>query len=343
MHRLRADALAFEHPDADLARAVEASREHAMAPTRGEGTAAQQSHIVAFQQAALSAFAALIIGEHGQARKRIAALAGERAGLVTAWLIGRYYGYTGDPEAVAWLRPAAEALGFASTVGPWTGESPQRDPLLPAVARDLIAIADIAGDPELAGIVRRLAGGANPSLPVDAVLERLANVSATAGEHAPGRALEALLAGRTDAGVTEWETLARADRTGARDWVLPLLAAGILGIEPDAERGRLRFRLHVPAAWPRWGAVNIHIGDAAVDLHVVRDATDITISVDQARGALPLTLILEPTVHAPVEACFVDGQDAELTLRRLPDRVIVPVQLVLEVPRELRISLGHPG
>lgn len=340
LHRLRAEALAFEHPDASLAGAFDAARERAIAPVRDEQGAAPPTRVLAFEQAALSAFAALVIGDHDLARTRIAAIAGERAGLLTAWLIGRYYGYTGDPQAASWLRPAADALALADTIGIGTGGQAHHDPLLPVVARELIAIAETTGDPDLATMVRRLAGGANPATPVDTVLERLANVSTSAGDDGPERALNALLGGRTNDGIAGWETLARAGRTRAREWVLPLLAAGILGIDPDAERGRLRLRLHIPAAWPRWGAGSIRMGDAAVDLHIERDDSSITISVDQVRGALPITLILEPTVHAPVEACLVDGQAADLALRSFPDRVIVPVQLVLDAPRELRISLG---
>src|SRR5690606_3292321 len=107
LHRLRAEALAFEHPDASLAGAFDAARERAIAPVRDEQGAAPPTRVVAFEQAALSAFAALVIGDHDLARTRIAAIAGERAGLLTAWLIGRYYGYTGDPQAASWLRPAA--------------------------------------------------------------------------------------------------------------------------------------------------------------------------------------------------------------------------------------------
>jgi hypothetical protein len=165
-------------------------------------------------------------------------------------------------------------------------------------------------------------------------------VSALEGQGRPLTILNGLLAGRTDESVAAWETLVGTDRDEERDWIVPLLAAGILGIDPDAERGRLRLRLHVPAAWLRWGAENIRIGDAAVGLRIERSAARIAITAEQSSGALPLTLILEPTVHAPVEQCFVDGQPADLALRPLPDRVIVPVQLALDAPRELRIELA---
>src|SRR5690606_2375401 len=134
-------------------------------------------------------------------------------------------------------------------------------------------------------------------------------------------------------------SIAADDSPGVRDWIVPLLSAGLLGIDPDSERGRLRIRLHVPAAWPEWGASNIRIGDASVDLHIQRDVHSVRISADQTAGALPLTLILEPTVHAPVSACFVDTQPADLALRATADHVIVPVQLALDAPRELAIEL----
>lgn len=341
LHRLRADALAFEHPDDHLVSAFETARERAVIPVADEDDT-PRPRLVAFERAALAAYAALAIGAHDQARTRIAALAAERAGLVIAWLIGRYFAYTGDPEATRWLPPAVEALRIAATLDDGAA-SQHRDPLLAIVARELIAPAEAAGDAGTAGIVRRLAGGAAPGRSVDIVLTRLADVSAAQGDRSPRDTLASLLDGRTAAAVPAWEEIARSEDASERDWLIPLLCAGVLGIDPDSDRGRLRTRLHVPATWQDWRAGNIRIGDAAVDLRVARDRSTVTITADQTTGALPLTLILEPVVHAPVRACFVDGHPADLALRASADQVVVPVQLALDALRTLTIELDDPG
>ncbi len=340
LHRLRTDALALHHPDREMVAAFDAAREQAGLAVREEGDAAPPLRVVAFERAALAAYAALAVGAFDQARTRIAALAAERSGIVIGWLIGRYYAFTGDAEATQWLRPAVEALDIASRMpGTYAEAQKHRDPLIAQVARELIATAEASADPEMAGLVRKLAEGADPTRSVDAILRRLADVSAVEGERRPRQALTALFDGRTDDGLAIWESIVSDDAAGLRDWIVPLLSAGILGIDPDAERGRLRLRLHVPAAWPDWSATNIRLGDASVDLHVQRDAHSVRITADQTAGALPLTLILEPTVHAPVTACFVDTQPADLALRATADHVTVPVQFALDAPRELAIEL----
>ncbi|MHB1168458.1 MAG: hypothetical protein ACYC28_04155 [Longimicrobiales bacterium] len=342
IHRLRTDALALHHPDSGLVAAFDGAREQAGIAVRDEGDAAPPRRVVAFERAALAAYAALAVGAFDQARTRVAALAAERSGVVIGWLIGRYYAFTGDAEATQWLQPAVEALHVASSMPGTIPEARKhRDPLIAVVARELIATAEASADTDLAGMVRKLAQGAEPTRSVDAILRRLADVSAAEGERRPRQALTALFDGRTDDGVAIWESIVSDDTPGLRDWIVPVLSAGILGIDPDTERGRLRLRLHVPTAWPDWAATNIRLGDASVDLRIQRDARTVRITADQTAGALPLTLILEPTVHAPVSACFVDAHPADLALRATADHVIVPVQLALDAPRELTIELEN--
>lgn len=338
--RLRADALAFSHPDTRLVAAFDAAREHAITPVRDQGTGTKP-RVVEFEDDALTAFSALVIGAREQARTRITALAAERTGPVTAWLIGRYFAFTGDPEAASWLHPSLQALQLGSSlaIATLSDGRPHQDPLLPLVARELIPLAEATGDASVTTTARRLAAGADPGRSVDAVLSRLADVRSAEGRRRPLDVLNALLDGKTENAVQGWQEIATDTTEEERSWIVPLLVAGMLGIDPDAERGRLRLRPHAPADWRDWRADNIRVGDTAVELSVEREGDTIAIRVDQTAGALPLTLILEPTVEAPVGPCFVDGQPADLAVRPFPHRVVVPVQLVLDSPRELRITL----
>ena len=117
------------------------------------------------------------------------------------------------------------------------------------------------------------------------------------------------------------------------------LAYGLLGPQPDAARDRLTLHAELPAGWQSCTIRNLHMGDAAFDVTLERDDGAIRIEVEQTEGALPATLILEATVRAPVARVEVDGRPADLALRPAIDHVVVPVQLVLDAPRRLLISL----
>jgi hypothetical protein len=111
----------------------------------------------------------------------------------------------------------------------------------------------------------------------------------------------------------------------------------LLGPEPDAARDRITLRVELPAGWSRWSARNLRMGDSAFDVALSRLDGGVQVDVEQSEGALPATLILETTVRAPIAAVEIDGHHADLTLQPSADRVIAPVQLVLDAPRTLRI------
>ena len=117
------------------------------------------------------------------------------------------------------------------------------------------------------------------------------------------------------------------------------LAYGLLGPQPDAARDRLTLHAELPAGWQSCTIRNLHMGDAAFDVTLEGDVGAIRIEVEQTEGALPATLILEATVRAPVARVEVDGRAADLALRPAVDHVVVPIQLVLDAPRLLEISL----
>jgi hypothetical protein len=115
------------------------------------------------------------------------------------------------------------------------------------------------------------------------------------------------------------------------------LAHGLLGIEPDAPRHRIRIapRLSGTTSFIVRG---IRCGDATVSLRVDCDAGELALRVAQDAGAIPLTAVLEPVTEAPVGNAWVDGRRAELDVRSCGAGIAVPVQLVLDDERTLCIA-----
>jgi hypothetical protein len=115
-----------------------------------------------------------------------------------------------------------------------------------------------------------------------------------------------------------------------------------LGLDADATRHRLRLRPVLPGT----GAIvirSIGIGDATISLEVEVAEDRIRIELEQDSGALPVTALLEPAVIGAVRSASVDGRPASLTPRPWADRLLVPVQLVLDARRTLVLELDARG
>jgi hypothetical protein len=119
------------------------------------------------------------------------------------------------------------------------------------------------------------------------------------------------------------------------------VAFNILGLEPDAVRGRLRLRPRLDR-FAEIEALNIRFGDGSVGMSATRDGAMIVLRIEQDSGAIPMTVLLEPFVDGPVSA-EVDGRRADLTPRSTDGGTIVPVQLVLDQARTLIIHTRPPG
>jgi hypothetical protein len=119
------------------------------------------------------------------------------------------------------------------------------------------------------------------------------------------------------------------------------VAFNILGLEPDAARGRLRLRPRLDR-FAEIEARNIRFADGSVGLSATRDGAAIVLRIEQHSGAIPMTVLLEPFVDGPVSA-EVDGSRANLTPRKCSGGTIVPVQLVLDQARTLIIHTGPPA
>lgn len=118
------------------------------------------------------------------------------------------------------------------------------------------------------------------------------------------------------------------------------LVHGVLGLEPDAVRGRIRFAPRLLPATAAAGFRDLRVADATLSGEIAVEQRWIRISIRQDSGAIPLTALLEPVLARRVSACSVDGQPADLALRPLGGGIIVPVQLVLDDERRLDIEIG---
>jgi hypothetical protein len=118
-------------------------------------------------------------------------------------------------------------------------------------------------------------------------------------------------------------------------------AYGLVGIEPDAARHRLRIRPRLSARPGHTVVRGIRCGDATVSLEIVTEPDVVTIDVRQDDGAIPLTALLEPVLAAPVTTATVDHRPASLDISPLGDGFVVPVQLILDDVRSLRLKLAN--
>jgi hypothetical protein len=110
----------------------------------------------------------------------------------------------------------------------------------------------------------------------------------------------------------------------------------LLGVAPDAPRGRLRVRLCLPDWLEALSVENLRMGDALVLLQCTREGDHFSYIAEQTAGALPIRLIFEPTFTTPIKSVSVDDVAADLAIQPYHDRVIAPVQLVLDHQRVLR-------
>lgn len=132
-------------------------------------------------------------------------------------------------------------------------------------------------------------------------------------------------------GAVPWTTASAAE-------VVLRLVHGLLGAEPDATRGRLVLRPR-PAGGP-FTVRGLLVGAAAVTLDYSRERNRHTFRVVQERGPAPLTVVLEPLLTgARLVGARVDGAAAELDARPEGDRIVVPVQLVLDHGREVVVEV----
>jgi hypothetical protein len=114
------------------------------------------------------------------------------------------------------------------------------------------------------------------------------------------------------------------------------LVYGLLGAEPDAPRTRLRLRPQIPASWNHLSAANLAMADARIGFRFHRDGARHTFQFQQTAGRVPVRLVFEPALAATaLRGASVDGRPARLDPRPFGERILVPIQLVLDHERTI--------
>ncbi len=114
---------------------------------------------------------------------------------------------------------------------------------------------------------------------------------------------------------------------------------GMLGVVPDASRGRVRLRPQLPQAWDRLVVERLRIGDCDVSLRYERYGDVHSFRLRQDRGAVPLRVVLEPALPTPrLERIRVDGVEARLETRSFGERLLAPLQVVLDAERTVELA-----
>jgi len=113
---------------------------------------------------------------------------------------------------------------------------------------------------------------------------------------------------------------------------------GVLAVEPDAARGRIRIQPRLRTGWTRIRAPQIRFSDGAVSFDMILTDKRTSITLAQEAGAIPFTALLEPFVTGTVTDAEVDGKRASLDYRTFDNVVQAPVQLVLDDTRVLALT-----
>ena len=279
----------------------------------------------------VTALAALAFGHYELARTLISNLPPSHPALLL--LAARYSAWSGDSALAAsdlLRRAQQDALKHI----------PDQDPAPEIALRTdgMLAIANVARDLGAAALAAELESRAKRVR-----IEHAVAINSTSWAHAiadpPALALRRFESGDATA------TMSLLDVTGLASFpggVAAVLVFGMLGAEADASRGRLRLRPQLPADWPMFDLIDLRVGEAAFALRARQRAGEIEYEVEQTEGPVPFTLILEPALEArSLRGAEVDGRPAHLDTKPHGSRLLASVQLVLDAPRRLKLTLAE--
>jgi hypothetical protein len=288
-------------------------------------------------------------------------------------MAARYAAWTGDLQSVA-----SACRRFLATDAPWTPPGAEA-----AVALWLAGLAELERTVTDLGLARdaarlhSLGAGVRETLRGRAISAETAALLTALRVPLPGMAAPrwtdmddivphawqtwaALERGLLRAGMDGWRRLVdeanspvrgaspallgtTADCPDAAALFVLTLAHGLLGIEPDAHRSRIRIAPRFATPTESFAVHGIRCGDAVVSLRADAAGCAITLRIAQDAGAIPLTALLEPVVEGVVAAVFVDQRAAELDVRPHGEGSAVPVLIVLDAERTLRIERADRG
>lgn len=113
----------------------------------------------------------------------------------------------------------------------------------------------------------------------------------------------------------------------------------LLGLAPDAPRGRLRMRVCLPDWMDEVTVDNIRMADALVSMKFKRAGDRQHYRFEQVAGAMPIRLIFEPTFTKPIVSAVVDEVVADLNVQPHGQRIVAPLQIVLDNERNIGFQL----
>jgi hypothetical protein len=285
-------------------------------------------------------------------------------------LAARFTAWTGD---FAFTTHAWPAIARACTALAQESRMPARAIALAEIA----LVAEALGKTQEAAELRALSAAeaapaqttqsrARITLPIAGdSTEKRARVAASPGEKDALSLLSAftecsacvqLAAGHSAAGFETWRSLCYAgfektkgawgegdcpDASHVTSMLMLALVHGILGAEPDAPKHRLVLRPQIPGEWTSLEVKHLRVGEADIGLRYEREGTRHRFTLEQRAGAVPVRVTFEPLLPAShMTSAHVDGQPAELDPRRFGERLLVPVQIVLDHERVVELEVS---
>lgn len=250
---------------------------------------------------------------------------------------GRFAAWSGDLDALAPLRH--HGLRLLDTDSPVPPDG--------AAGTDIVIAAAA-----LAAVERNATDLADPATAAraHAALRPLRNAIATGVPDERVRLLADALG--LDAGPRAAVSAApsqAAQANSAPEWIVLHVVHQLLGVDPDATRGRLRLRpdLHGPAGTEAAPILPLRLdglafadGSVMFEVEFEEDGA-LLYSLEQDSGAIPTTALLEPLLPGRPRAAEVDGRPADLRARQTSQGMVLPVQLVLDAPRRLRVWMNE--
>ncbi|MGH7461588.1 MAG: hypothetical protein ACREMA_11255, partial [Longimicrobiales bacterium] len=181
-----------------------------------------------------------------------------------------------------------------------------------------------------------------------AVLRQLSQTAEAIGEREDGVAFKAhadqRVPGVSAQSQTPWQSLWSIvehddEFTAGPGFAIAPVIYGFCGAVPDAARNRIELKTEIPLGWEFLELNNLRVGDNRFSFEYRRQGLSHSFRLRPLAGAVPLRVILEPALFATgIRQVSVDGQDAQLDIRRVGNRWICPLQIVVDHDREIVIE-----
>jgi hypothetical protein len=129
------------------------------------------------------------------------------------------------------------------------------------------------------------------------------------------------------------------DQAWSASMVVQPLVEGLLGVEPDAARGRLTVAPRLPASWDGMLVEGLRCGGTTFDLRLRRRRGELTLGIRRTMGA-PLRVTLAPWVPEAPTTVTLDDQEMRPSLQTWGDGVRVSASFEATGEHELKVTPG---